>query len=408
MTGQVHRNWKEWADEYGAAYRALDDAKVQAQAETELKHLRTELDAALRTDPLCLGVRTEADLAAAVREAAGAACSADALAALQKRLARRFPRLLGVMDGTAEPKPQPLLWGAGVKGAVLSRGEIAVLSGAGGRGKSTLALQWALAAALADAADRSHGESGGIGVRAGRTAILSWEDSVRRVADRAAAALSLSSLRQLSRNLPPSLTASDAVNERIRIAEVRGWPLFGVGDGSHSLTRPDRLEGWKPTWAQIAEHRADIVILDPAMSSYLADPHSVPFVRLFLDSLFTEAQSLGCGVLLIAHSTKAARRSRDADATGTVAGSAAWTDAARGVLSLDCPPTPTAKESDNAMRQRLGLRHLTCEKANYSRLFTHNLAEKFDSENRFLGFENVSDSGTIQVDTNEHRVSRII
>ena len=73
------------------------------------------------------------------------------------------------------------------------------------------------------------------------------------------------------------------------------------------------------------------------MSAALADVSTTETgpVRAFLRALTAEAAPVGdwpgCGVLLIGHSTKAAGDAPDA---GVVAGSAAWHDGARGVLTM--------------------------------------------------------------------------
>lgn len=320
---------------------------------------------ALAADPRHLAMRPDADLDAALAAALEESTDSAALAMLADRLSVRFPPARGLMDGAHDPNPCWLLREAGGRGSILARGEVTVLTGAGGRGKSTLAMQWAMAGALAMAAiGQDFGATGGLDVRAGRAMLLTYEDSARRVADRATDALTLETLKELSGANP-----ADALNEHVRLIEARGHALFGVGEGAHALTRPGPLPAWRAAWNAVREHDADLVVLDPAMSVYAADPNAVAFVRLFLDALYSQAQEHGCGVLLLAHSTKAARRAKDADATGAVAGSAAWTDAARGVLSLDFPARE-GKESDADRRKR---RILRVEKANYSRRFTRTL-----------------------------------
>ena len=85
------------------------------------------------------------------------------------------------------PQPAPVLWrDADSKwaDAVLSEGEVAVLSGPGGIGKSYLALSWALAATRK--ATGSYGENCGLRVRRGPVAILSYDDAPVRIAGRIA------------------------------------------------------------------------------------------------------------------------------------------------------------------------------------------------------------------------------
>ena len=66
--------------------------------------------------------------------------------------------------------------------AVLSAGEVALLSGQGGIGKSYLSLQWALAATRNETGD--YGEYCGLRVRPGPVVILSYEDAPVRMAKR--------------------------------------------------------------------------------------------------------------------------------------------------------------------------------------------------------------------------------
>ena len=56
----------------------------------------------------------------------------------------------------------------------------------------------------------------------------------------------------------------------------------------------------------------------------------------FVKALAREAEQIGAGVLLVGHSNKAARQSANYDPfdAGHIAGTGAWTDAARGVMTL--------------------------------------------------------------------------
>ena len=80
------------------------------------------------------------------------------------------------------------------------------------------------------------------------------------------------------------------------------------------------------------------MVVDPALSAYVGEPNAAAPVTEFLVALASEAKARGVGVLLAAHSTKAARKGKgeapDPFDPGQVAGTAAWTDRARGVLSF--------------------------------------------------------------------------
>lgn len=101
------------------------------------------------------------------------------------------------------------------------------------------------------------------------------------------------------------------------------------------------------------------MVIDPA-SAALADVSTGETgpVRAFLRALTVEADQTGTGVLIVTHSTKAARnaaRAGDDPGAGIVAGSAAWYDGARGVLTLTALPENPATRS------------LECAKSNYGR-----------------------------------------
>ena len=62
-------------------------------------------------------------------------------------------------------------------------------------------------------------------------------------------------------------------------------------------------------------------------------------MREFLDTMRAEAEALNAGLIIVAHSAKDARRTRDSVTvdpfdTGQIGGSGAWVDAPRGVLSM--------------------------------------------------------------------------
>ena len=142
---------------------------------------------------------------------------------------------------------------------------------------------------------------------------------------------------------------------------------------------------WDALWREIRAIGARLVVVDP-VSAALADVSTTETgpVRAFLRALTREAAPdedagwRGCGVLLVAHDTKAARnalaRGEDPGA-GVVAGSAAWYDGARGVLSL--------------MRVPIGEdRLLECVKANYGRTgWGARLAERTDTGGAYRGLE---------------------
>ena len=78
-----------------------------------------------------------------------------------------------------------------------------------------------------------------------------------------------------------------------------------------------------------------LVVIDPALCAFHAEANHAAPVRDFVSLLVRKlARPLACAVLLVAHSTKAARAGQDRFDAGQVSGSAAWHDAARAVLAM--------------------------------------------------------------------------
>ena len=68
----------------------------------------------------------------------------------------------------------------------------------------------------------------------------------------------------------------------------------------------------------------------------MSNGNDPPRVFAFVKALAQEAEQIGAGVMLVGHSNKAARQSAKYDPfdAGHIAGTGAWTDAARGVMTL--------------------------------------------------------------------------
>ena len=271
------------------------------------------------------------------------------------------PRLVALADAKGECEPPPVLWrdaGGEFAQAVLSIGEVALLSGEGGLGKSFLTLALAAAATSAHDLGSEHGAACGIRVMPGPAVFVSYEDSPARLYGRLCrmGKAALAPLMHVARH-PEPLWAAGAY---VGTSGPTPW--------------------WDMLWGYVRNVQARLVVIDPA-SSALADAavgETGP-VRRFLRALTVEAERAGCGILIVAHSTKAARvasRAGDDPGAGIVAGSAAWYDAARGILALSEHP-------DNA-----GLRLLECVKANYGRRGWGTILREATAEDgAFAGFE---------------------
>ena len=304
-----------------------------------LAPIRAELDADEKANPALLAALPKAaaaddDQAALLvfRDAAGAA------GALR-------PMPVPVPEVTGD-RPRRLLSLAGKGGALLSVGGVLLLAGEGGIAKSPLALH----VALGMAAQRlPYGDlHGGLFTGSGGPALIAtYEDAAPVVADR------LRKLADVAGGLGDAL-------EQVHVLALAGWPLYGPGEGGLYNARPAELEGWAVLADAIRSVKPRLVVIDPALAAYAAEANHAAAVREFVTALTLIATQAQCGVLLVAHSTKEARRTArshyDPFDPGHVAGSTHWTDAARGVLTLTYD-----QRKDHAP----GARVLAVSKANY-------------------------------------------
>ena len=213
-----------------------------------------------------------------------------------------------------QPPARPVIWRdhAQYPDAVLSSGEVAILSGAGKSGKSYVALALAVAAAQAEAFERDFGKACGLRVAARPVVILSYEDAPKRIDERAANMDTSASVRLIPD--PPQLFRVDP--------NTRQW--------GHS---PD----WPLVWAAIREAAPGLVVIDTGPKAMGGETNDGGAVIAFLQAIESEAHRGGFGVLLTAHDTKAHRnqvKGGEAPDAGAIAGSGQWHDSPRGVLYL--------------------------------------------------------------------------
>ena len=277
-----------------------DHGKERLKREGEIRELIGGCDAA--PDPWPDAVRSAnkaPDIDAAWR------LLADAL---------RLPVVRSSSDWRDKEAPDPVIWRdhAQYPDAVLSSGEVAVLSGAGKSGKSYIALALAVAAAKAEAEGSRYGKACGLRVAAQPVVILSYEDAPKRIDQRAADMDTGASVRLIPD--PPQLFRFDP--------NTRQW--------GHSFD-------WPLVWAAIREAAPGLVVIDTGPKAMGGETNDGGAVIAFLQALEGEARRGGFGVLLTAHDTKAHRnqvKAGEAPDAGAIAGSGQWHDSPRGVLYL--------------------------------------------------------------------------
>ena len=140
-------DWKQWAQKFLVLLKETENAKQEGKpGDTAEQSARLkELEAELQTKPGYLALRS-VNLKGPLEAAASAVDSGAALAELRDRLSIA---LMPLSRWHKQPEPAPVLWRNADNqwaDAVLSEGEVAMLSGPGGIGKSYLALAWSLAA----------------------------------------------------------------------------------------------------------------------------------------------------------------------------------------------------------------------------------------------------------------------
>jgi len=254
--------------------------------------------------------------------------------------------------------PRPLLSVSGRNGAILTEGSVALLAGAGGVGKSALMVALALGVARLSDGVRGAVVDGIFDGVGGPVILVTYEDVPEVTAWR---------VRNLVAEVMGQETeeARQQVLGRIYVLDLLGRPLFGPmsvpGRSASYNAPPGPLSGWSDLWLAAASIGPGLIIIDPALSAFSGESNAAAPVREFLGALALRAKTLGTGVLLTAHSNKAARGGiQDPYDPGQVGGSAAWVDGARGVLAM----TRAQSEDDDGDTQSSELQ-LAVAKSNY-------------------------------------------
>lgn len=259
---------------------------------------------------------------------------------------RRQARPVSTID---EPFPKPILSLSGEEGAILSSGTVAILAGEGGMAKSALAAGLAVNVAVPGDGDKLFKVHDPAPVL-----ILTYEDVPAVVGWR---------VREYA--------AKDrrAALEHVHVLHMAGRPLYGpIGERGRQgfyTARPGPLAGWRDLENACDAINPRVVIIDPALCAYVGEPNAAAPVREFLTALerLANGQVGVCGVLLLAHATKAARgRKDDPDPfdPGLIGGSAAWVDGVRSALAMTWRPGVAGERDLAVAKSNYGPARLVC------------------------------------------------
>ena len=235
------------------------------------------------------------------------------------------PDIVGGMPGT-------VLGAVGQSGMVLAEGYVCVLAAEGGIGKSSLVGSVALECAMGGAGDVFGIFSG----MSGPVLVVTYEDSA------VVAKWRLEGLAEAIDSERGGSSAKDALKS-VYVMDMESWPLYGPADLASYQSRPVPLQGWDVLWREVERVQPVLLVIDPVLKGYVGESNGASPVREFLGSLRYRLRQVcpnGAGALVTAHSTKTARGSRGAGHVqnpmdpGHVAGSAAWVDEPRGVLTM--------------------------------------------------------------------------
>lgn len=287
-----------------------------AEAAEEGQSQKAFIDALLRI-PENISMRTYDEAEAKVsplRDNPDPQVMRDALdAALAELADLTMPLLAGeIADAGMVKLPEWVIRRAGAPGLLLAEGGEMLITGPGGAGKTTLALQLALTAVSGG------GTCCGLEVRGGPALIVSWEDERDWI------------IEGMLKRLDPEAWRGVGVIGRERMPML--GPLIAP-PREDRFGEPETTKAFDVV-ARSVERLGEggLLILDSA-SDLLAGGNDAHSVRRLYAEIGNLARARDWATAVIAHPNKAGQRS-DASDVDRVAGSVSWVNAARAVLSL--------------------------------------------------------------------------
>ncbi len=332
-------------DPVAAAYDNLKAALADGNDDPEARAiLQAKLPAAVDAG---VAAPTGADIAEGLRSEHDAARE-QARSEIKKLLG---PALANVLTKHVT-NPPPVSWL--VKGW-MPDATLSVLTGAGGAGKSRIALQ--LAVAMATGADRFIPTENGAAMLSGlkapellaagpvvfaawETRLLAWQNRLADVcgqgADRA------QRIRQLTGLL-----------HYVNMRPVGG--LWGAAQGAHTSTTGSWLEGGNALLDYAAAAQARLLIIDPLAAAFVQNENDRALVRAFLSALDQWAETCKCAVLIISHPPKS---------DSAQSGSTDWRNGVQAVWTLETTKVMDGDDKGKLVPAPGGERILQVDKLN--------------------------------------------
>lgn len=333
-------------DPVAAAYDRLEAALTAGKDNPEARAI---LQAALPTGGnVGAATPTGADIAEGLRSENHAERE-QAKSRIQKLL-NPDPALASVLTDHS-PNPPPVSW---LVKDWMPDATLSVLTGAGGAGKSRIALQ--LAVAVATGAERFIQTVSGAAMLNGpkapqllatgpvvfaawETRLLAWQNRLAAVCGQGVDRTER--IRQLSGRL-------HYVNMRPE------GGLWGAAQGAHTSTTGSWLEGGNALLDYSAAAQAHLLIIDPLAAAFVQNENDRALVRAFLSALDQWAEDHSCAVLIISHPPKG---------DSAQSGSTDWRNGVQAVWTLEAAQI-TDKETNRPGPAPGGDRILQVDKLN--------------------------------------------
>ena len=268
-----------------------------------------------------------------------------------RKLLKPGPTLANVLTDHS-PNPPPVSW---LVKDWMPDATLSVLTGAGGAGKSRIALQ--LAVAVATGAERFiQTESGAAmlnGLKApqllaaGPVVFAAWETRLLAWQNRLAAVCGQGAdreerIRQLTGQL-----------HYVNMRPAGG--LWGAAHGAHTSTTGSLLDGGKALLDYAAAAQTRLLIIDPLAAAFVQNENDRALVRAFLSALDQWAEDHSCAVLIISHPPKG---------DSAQSGSTDWRNGVQAVWTLETAKVMDGDEKGKLVPAPGGERILQVEKLN--------------------------------------------